>query len=98
MPIDLRKDLITAAYVFSNSLFPSPKKGLNSLRCKPLEYTIDINTGDINGLILETNNIVPILNKPIKNIKSFHGLRKSVIPNYECIVLKSITDSSIHTF
>ena len=54
----------------------------NKMRTKPLEYIVDLKTNKINGIILETNNVIPI--KPSSLSQDNNGLNKSIRPTYEC--------------
>jgi len=54
----------------------------NKMRTKPLEYIIDLKTNKINGIILETNNVVPV--KPSQISSNNRNLKRSTRPTYEC--------------
>ncbi len=54
----------------------------NKMRTKPLEYIVDLKTNKINGIVLETNNIVPVKPSPISG--NTRDLKRSTRPTYEC--------------
>ena len=68
----------------------------NKMRTKPLEYIVDLKTNKINGIILETNNIVPVKPSPISG--NTRDLKRSTRPTYECDKDEHIVDelSLIH--